>query len=354
MDVGEWMSMVGADPRMRQLFIIVSAIVLAVLVGLVFRTVVRALTRRTATDVDDRIARELRRPVVFTILLVGVILAHLEFGAPAHVDFIVLGVIQTVIGLLWAMALMRVGRVVLDIVSNRVDQITWIEPKTLPLFDMILKVLAVGGFLYVFCIAWKIPLTSWLTSAGIMGIAVGFAAKDTLSNLFSGIFIVADSPYKVGDFVVLDERIRGEVIEIGMRSTRLLTRDDIEVTVPNAVIANAQIVNETGGPHEKMRVRVKVEVAYGSDVDQVREVLTGCIEGVGHLCGTPEPRVRFREFGSSGLLFELLAWIDEPVFRGRVLDTLHVNVYKAFNAAGIEIPYSKQDVYVKELPGREQ
>ena len=64
---------------------------------------------------------------------------------------------------------------------------------------------------------WKIPLTSWLASAGVLGIAVGFAAKDTLSNLFSGIFIVADTPYKVGDFVVLDNQIRGQIMEIGMR-----------------------------------------------------------------------------------------------------------------------------------------
>jgi len=352
MNFGDWLSVVGTDPRLRQAVILVSAIVLAILVRLLFTTVVRALTSRTATDVDDRIAAELRRPVVFTIVLVGVMLAHFEFKAPTHVDFIVLGVIQTAIGLLWAVALMRVGRVVLEIVSERVDQIRSIEPKTLPLFDMILKVLVVGGFLYIVCLAWGIPLTSWLTSAGIAGIAVGFAAKDTLTNLFAGVYIVADAPYEVGDFVVLDERIRGEVIEIGMRSTRLMTRDDIEVTVPNAVIANAQIVNETGGPHEKMRVRVKVEAAYGSDVDQVREVLMSCIDGVGHLCDMPEPRVRFREFGSSGLLFELLAWIDEPVYRGRVLDALHVNVYKAFKAAGIEIPYAKRDVYVKELPGR--
>jgi len=352
MNFGEWLSMVGADPRMRQLFILVAAIVLAILVRLLFTTVVRALTRRTATDVDDRIASELRGPVVYTIVLVGVMLAHLEFKAPSHVDFIVLGVIQTVIGLLWAVAVMRVGRVTLEIVSDRVDQITWIGPKTLPLFDMILKVLVVGGFFYAVCLAWSIPLTSWLTSAGIVGIAVGFAAKDTLTNLFAGVYIVADTPYEVGDFVVLDERIRGEVIEIGMRSTRLMTRDDIEVTVPNAAIANAQIVNETGGPHEKMRVRVKVEAAYGSDVDQVRDVLMSCVEGVDHLCDIPEPRVRFREFGSSGLRFELMAWIEKPVFRGRVLDVLNVNVYKAFNAAGIEIPYSKQDVYVKELPGR--
>ena len=233
-----------------------------------------------------------------------------------------------------------------------VDKIKCIEPRTLPLFEMILKVVVVGGFLYFVCIAWNVPLTSWLASAGVIGIAVGFAAKDTLSNLFSGIFIVADTPYKVGDFVVLDNTIRGQVLEIGMRSTRLLTRDDIEVTVPNAVIANSQIVNQTGGPHEKMRVRVKVEAAYGSDIDTVEEVLLGCVAGVEHIVSDPSPRVRFRSFGASGLVFELLAWIEKPVFRGRVLHALNGNVYKAFNKAGIEIPYSKQDVYVKELPGR--
>jgi small-conductance mechanosensitive channel len=265
--------------------------------------------------------------------------------------YFVIGAITTVIAAMWAIALMRVGQVLLEVVSSRVDQLTWIEPRTLPLFEMILKVMVVGGFLYILCLAWNIPLTSWLASAGVIGIAVGFAAKDTLSNLFSGIFIVADSPYKVGDFVVLDNTTRGQVLEIGMRSTRLLTRDDIEVTVPNSVIANSQIVNQTGGPHEKMRVRVKVEAAYGSDVDQVEKVLLACVEGVPNICELPAPRVRFREFGASGLAFELLAWIDEPVFRGRVLHQLNSKVYRSFNTAGIEIPYSKQDVYVKEFPG---
>jgi small-conductance mechanosensitive channel len=135
-----------------------------------------------------------------------------------------------------------------------------------------------------------------------------------------------------------------------MRSTLLLTLDDIEITVPNAVIANSQIINQTGGPHQKMRVRVKVEAAYGSDVDQVENVLLGCAEGVEHVTGEPKPRVRFRSFGASGLVFELLAWIEEPVYRGRVLHALNGKVYKAFAAGGIEIPYAKQDVYVKEMP----
>jgi small-conductance mechanosensitive channel len=355
MDLNQFLSAVSDNPQLRQLVIIGGAIVLALLVRMLFVRVIKVFTRKTETDVDDQIARQIRGPLVWTIILVGVSLAYLEFGAPVRVNYFVLGILQTTIALMWAVALMRVGRILLEVVSVMVDKIKFIEPRSLPLFDMVLTVIVVGGFLYAVCLAWSVPLTSWLASAGVLGIAVGFAAKDSLSNLFSGIFIVADTPYKVGDFVVLDNTIRGEVLEIGMRSTRLLTRDDIEITVPNApnaVIANSQIVNQTGGPHEKMRVRVKVEAAYGSDIDKVEEVLLGCVEGVEHVVDEPSPRVRFRSFGASGLVFELMAWIEKPVFRGRVLHALNGKVYKAFNQAGIEIPYSKQDVYVKELPGR--
>jgi len=338
------------DPRMRQAVILAAALLLALVVRLFFSRVVRLFTSKTVSDVDDQIARELRNPAIYTVILVGILLAFKEFDAPGVAEFFVRGIAVTLIGAMWMVALLRVGRVVLGVVSRNVDTLTFVEPRTLPLFEMILKVASVGGFLYFVCIAWNIPLTSWIASAGVMGIAVGFAAKDTLSNLFAGVFIVADSPYKVGDFVVLDNTTRGEVLEIGIRSTRLLTRDDVEITVPNAVIANSQIVNQTGGPSDKMRVRVKVEAAYGSDVGQVEKVLLGCVDGVGQICSEPAPRVRFRAFGASGLVFELLAWVEEPVYRGRVLHALNTNVYKAFNAAGIEIPYSKQDVYVKELP----
>lgn len=353
MQVNQLMTELSSNTGMRQLVILGAAVVIALLARLLFVKVIMFVTSRTQTEIDNKIATELRRPVVWTILLVGIILAYLEFQAPAKLDFFILGILQTAIAFIWAKAFMRVGRILLEAVSENVDDISWIESRTLPLFDIILTVVVVSGFLYAVCIVWKIPLTSWLTSAGILGIAVGFAAKDTLSNLFSGIFIVADAPYQVGDFVVLDNKIRGQVLDIGMRSTRLLTRDDVEITVPNAVIANSQIINQTGGPYEKMRVRVKVQVGYGSDVDLVEQVLLGCVEGASHVSSDPAPRVRFRAFGDSGLAFELLAWIEEPVYHGRVLHQLNKRVYEAFNQHNIEIPFSKHDLYVKELPRRE-
>jgi len=216
---------------------------------------------------------------------------------------------------------------------------------------MVKKVTIFGGFVYFMLSAWDLNLTTWLASAGVLGIAIGFAAKDTLANLFSGVFIMADSPYEIGDYIYIDDTLRGKVTDIGLRSTRILTRDDIEVIVPNAAVAAAKIVNESAGPHELLRVRVKIGVAYGSDVNQVEAVLLGCCEGVAELATSPTPRVRMRGFGDSSLDFELLAWAKEPELRGRALHNLNKNVYNGLNREGIRIPFPQQDLHVKEMPG---
>jgi small-conductance mechanosensitive channel len=204
---------------------------------------------------------------------------------------------------------------------------------------------------YGIMLSWHVDLTAWLASAGILGIAIGFAAKDTLANFFSGVFIVADAPYKIGDFIQLGSGERGMVTDIGIRSTRILTRDDIQITIPNATIANDKIVNETGGPEKMERVRVTVGVAYGSDIDKVREVLLDVAANSKYLLKEPAPRVRFREFLDSSLKFQLLGWIEVPVLRGRALDELNCAVYKAFAANGINIPYPQTDVHVHTREG---
>lgn len=339
-------------PEYRAGFLLLTALALALVIRLFFKHFVRRLTRSTDTDLDDVIADHLKKPCFWSVLAAGVWLASMELNLHPTAQFALNGVIATIVLGLWSSAALRSVKAVLDALSRNVDRFNWIQPKTVPLLDAVSTFLVVGFAIYFFCVVWSIPLTHWLASAGIVGLVVGLAAKDSLSNLFAGIFILADAPYKKGDFVNLDGGLRGEVQEIGIRSTRILTRDDIEVTVPNSVIASARIINETGGPWDKMRVRVKVSAAYGSDIDQVRDVLLSCVEGAPYVTDEPSPRVRFRSFGDSGLDFELLAWVDQPLFRGRVLDDLNRKVYMAFGEAGIEIPYPKQDVYVKELPRR--
>lgn len=339
-------------PLVQAGLVLAASFFAALIVRFIFARLIHIAGHKTKSLVDDQLLLLLRTPVVYSILLAGIAWVILLLGMNDTARFVSLGIIKTLTVFFWGNAAMQSCGILLDALSRQVDRFAWIQPKTLPLFDIVLKVVIVGGSLYFAFIAWNINLTSWIASAGIVGIAVGFAAKDTLANLFAGVFILADSPYKIGDFIILDNGIRGIVTDIGVRSTRLLTRDDIEVTVPNAVIANSKIVNETGGPYQKMRVRVQVSVAYGSDVDRVREILLSCVNNIEHISQEPGPRVRFREFGDSGLLFELLVWIEKPLYRGRVLDWLNTKIYKAFNEAGIEIPYAKQDLYIKEMPGR--
>ena len=165
-------------------------------------------------------------------------------------------------------------------------------------------------------------------------------------------FIFADSPYKIGDYINLDSGERGKVTAIGLRSTRLLTRDDVEITIPNSVISGAKIVNESGGPNPKYRIRIPIGVAYGVDIDQVNKALLEVAAAEPLAESHPAPRVRMRGFGDSSLDFELLCWIAEPELRGRAKHVLFGNVYKRFEQDNLEIPFVKRDLYIKEMPSR--
>jgi small-conductance mechanosensitive channel len=121
-----------------------------------------------------------------------------------------------------------------------------------------------------------------------------------------------------------------------------LTRDDVEITLPNAHIASAKVVNESGGPHEKTRVAIDVGVAYGSDIDRVREVLMDAALSVESVASEPEPRVRFTTMGDSALIFRVQGWVDEPAMRGLCIDGLNSAIYKALHRAEIEIPFPQR------------
>jgi small-conductance mechanosensitive channel len=340
----------GENAYARAGVVLLLGLLLAQLSGLIGTHILRRMTRRTESHLDDQILALLQRPLYWSITLLSVLLAVrlLQPGETALQSARAL--ITTLLILFWAVFVLRLLRLLLSSMAARAGGAALVRPQTLPLFNNLAVILVLALGVYLVFDTWQIDMTAWLASAGIVGIAVGFAAKDTLANLFSGVFILADAPYKIGDYVVLESGERGKITNIGIRSTRLLTRDDVEVTIPNAIMGNTRIVNESGGPYEKFRIRVQVGVAYGSDIDQVREVLVGVAAGEPSVCDDPEPRVRFRAFGASSLDFELLVWVDNPELRGRVLDALNCAIYKRFQASGITIPFPQQDLYIKELP----
>jgi MscS family membrane protein len=330
------------------------AVLVAAILHLIVLPLLHRLTRKSRTDMDDHVFQRIRPPVLQSIFLGAIHFAVVDFVPDEAIDARSDQIAATLLVLIWGKALLDVSTIVFRKLSANAERFSWIQPQTLPLVQFGFKILVFSTQAYMILTAWHISLTSWLASAGVLGIAVGFAAKDTLANFISGVFILADAPYKVGQYIIIDGNTRGVVTEIGMRSTRLLTRDNVEVTVPNAVIGNAKIVNESSGPSQRMRIRVPVSVAYGSDVDQVREILVGCTVEVPHVSTEQPTAVRFMVMGESGLNFEIRTWATHPVFRGRIIDEINTRVYKALEEKGVEIPFPQRDLHIKSWPSPPQ
>ncbi len=337
-------------PLISFLLLLVATFFLAKIISHILTGFIAQFTRRTRFRWDDQINQLLHRPVYWSLFLPGIQLAVIPLKLSTNINAAIHSLVVTILVLVWSMFLIRIIVIILREVSRNSEGQSLIRPQTRPLFQNLAYILVFIIAVYLIFSSWHIDMTAWLASAGIAGIAIGFAAKDTLANLFAGVFILADSPYKIGDYVVLDSGERGQVTHIGIRSTRLLTRGDVEITIPNAVMGNSKISNESGGPYTKYRLNVKIGVAYGSDIDQVRELLLDIAQKEPGVCDEPYPRVRFRAFADSALALELLCWVENPEFRGRVLDALNTEIYKRFNSEGIEIPYNKQDVYIKQMP----
>lgn len=313
-------------------------------VGIGFRHV----AGRLPLNLGVRLLGILRYTGALLIIYVSLAAAVQVLAPPEDLSRILINILQSVLTLQLMRQALRAGHLALEVFGHVRDRFAIIEERTVPLFDLLMTLTIIALAAYVLLMIWGINPTAWLASAGIVGIAVGFAARETLANLFGGFSIIADAPYKVGDYVVLDTGERGEVTRVGIRSTRILTRDDVEVTMPNSVMANSKIVNESGGTWERFRIRIQVGVAYGSDVDRVIELLESSAVGHETVCQEPTPRVRMRGFGDSALNFELLCWVDRPAQRGLVSHELYVKIYKLFEREGITIPFPQRVVWVRK------
>ena len=330
---------------------VLGSLVAAWLLELIISKALARAAAKTKTDADDKIVEIIRRPIFLSVVFWGISWSLKLLLEEHPYTNTVVPLLKTFTIFIWSVAGTRIGEVLLKAIAAKERPRSMLQPRTLPVFDIMMRLLVVSGALYFMFLAWHIDLTAWMASAGVVGIAFGFAAKDTLANLFSGIFILADGPYKVKDWIMLDDNLRGEVTHIGIRSTRILTPDDVEITVPNAVIGNAQLLNETGGPYVRQRLRIPFSVSYGSDIEQVREVVLTAIADAQYVRSSPKPVSRFRSLGASGLEFELWVWIDEPQVRELVVDDMTTRIYNSLNAASIEIPYSKHDVYIRGMVG---
>jgi MscS family membrane protein len=321
-----------------------TTLVVLTLVYLLKRVLLKA-AKRSESTLDDIIVKRLYRPIRVSVLLYGFV-KTLEVGRPeTPPPPTVVSLFLTIVILYWIIAALRVTETLLQHSASPLRKGV-LTQRSMPFFQMFSTALISAFGIYFVFLAWDLDLTAWLASAGIIGVAVGFGAKDSLANLFGGVSIMADAPYKLGDYLVLESGERGEVTDIGLRSTRLRTRGDIQIIVPNSIMSNSKIVNESGGTRLPHRISLRLGVAYGTDVEVLKAtVIEECLR-VENVLLDPAPGVLFVEFGDSALLFDVLVSIQSSVHRPFVLDALHMRLYKRLAADAIEIPFPQRDVHM--------
>lgn len=342
--LAEWL---GYYRIIGALAILLFGFVAAKVFRLVVQRVLTGLARKTDSALDDTILQIIQRPISQTVILACAGLAISVLRPEPGVGAFFVSALTTVAILIWLVAGHRMTAVLFGQLNRRLIEAGRSGADFIPLLANVTRVVIFGAAVVAFLNTWHLDVTPLLASAGIAGLGLALAAKDTLANFFGGVSVFMDRPYKIGDYINLDSGERGEVVEIGIRSTRIQTRDDVQIIIPNSIIAGAKIINESA-PEPRFRIRIQIGVAYGSDVDQVERILLEVATGNPMVVSHPEPRVRFRSFGDSGLNFELLCWIADPKDRGLVIHHLNRAVYQSFARHGVTIPFPQMDIHVRQ------
>src|SRR5881398_2185934 len=192
-----------------------------------------------------------------------------------------------------------------------------------------------------------IHLAALTVFAGAVGVGVGFGLQNIASNFISGLVILAERPITIGDRVEV-AGIAGQVEHIRARSTVIRTNDNIMMIVPNTKFIDSPVTNWTYGDR-RVRFRISVGVAYGSDVTKVRELLIAVAHENPHTLKEPGPSVFLEKFGDNSIEFELVAWTQEMSYKPRRFRSdLNFLIYKHLTAAGIEIPNPQRDLHIRD------
>lgn len=221
------------------------------------------------------------------------------------------------------------------------------------IFDLLNKFLGVIIYATAAILALDIMgvnVMPFIAGAGVAGIAIGFAAKDTLSNLIAGVLLIIDRPFEIGDRIEVwsapaGSSTWGDVIDVGLRATKIKTTDNIVIIIPNNEIMKRDIVNYTI-ISTKIRVRINIGVAYDSDIEKAKDLINSVAGTLPWVSKEPPPKVVVRNFGESSVDLQLRVWIDDARKRMDTISSVTDKVKETFDKNGIEIPYPRRDITI--------
>ncbi len=334
-----------------------------VLAGWILRRVEKRLAARTETDLDDEFLRSLRKVVRLTVVAWAISQLLREWVPPLGTqppegDWVANDVQpwDWAWGIWTILVFFPLSRFVGHVMATFEQKVmsrteTALDETALPMVNRFIRFLVIAVGVLLALPQLGISIAPLLGGAGVMGLALSFAAKDTLSNLIAGVLLIMDRPFKVGDRIELWNAPRetgtwGDVIEIGLRATKIRNPDNLVVVVPNNEIMRRDIINYTMSGDD-IRLRIPFAVAYESDIERAKVLLKETAREVQGVKLEPAPIVIVRGFGPSEVNLQLRVWIVEARSRRRIADEITEKAMLAFAEAGVEIPYPKRELYIR-------
>lgn len=342
----------GTADLISAIIIVIASIALAKLIKYMVANLAPRMVSHTNTSLDDELIRAVNGPLQLFIVALGI---YLAFAALNELP----GIISDNLGALLTIALIYITAYLM---ANLVSAlINWYKNDVAPhtdsdLDDVLMPFLnkAVGVTVFIIATlmaisALGIEITPLLATVGVGGIAVALAAQELLSNVFGAISILSDRPYKIGDRIEMSDGLSGDVMEIGLRSTRIKTVDGRIIVIPNADISKSMIINYSQ-PDPRLRYDIKVGISYNSDVEKATRILLDIAKETEGIVKDPAPQVYVKDLGNFSVNLLMQVWMQDYKLNWDVPDRIYRETLKRFNAEKIDIPYPITSV-IMDRPG---
>jgi len=263
-------------------------------------------TAFTATDLDDRILERVTPPVSLLVILSGLYFAISYLPLPEKTHIISSGAVFVVNIVILTNITYRITDEMLKWYSCRVAENTGVglDRQIVPLLEKLVSIFLIGTALIITLKHFDYDILSLVTALGIGSLAIGMAAKDTLANMISGFTLMIDRPFRIGDRIQLTGGQWGDVVDIGLRSTKIKTVENTLLIIPNSELCNSTVIN-MAFPDVRAKVRITVGVTYDSDVNMIKKLLVDIALSVSEVEREPQPEAFFASFGDSSLNMSL-------------------------------------------------
>ena len=301
----------------------------------------------TASDLDDRILERVSAPVSLLINCAGLYLAIRRLPLPEKIGVVTSGLLFVVNVIIVTNIAYRVLDEMLVRYGNKVAGAE-LSRQVMPLVEKLCTIFLITTALIITLKHFNYDIMTLVTALGVGSLAIGLAAKDTLANMVSGFTLMVDRPFRIGDRIQLGTQL-GDVIDIGLRSTKIRGADNTFLIIPNSELCNSTLVN-MAFPDLKVKGRINLGVAYGCDVEKAKALLVSTAASVPDVLQEPAPEAFFVSFGDSALNLSLFFWVADYTQLFAATDRINCAISRGFQDNGINIPYPTRTVLLEKDP----